>query len=95
MPEPVSPRRRTVASVCGHLAHLLLHVANRGALPDDGRRTERALDFAAQVHVLRAQLIAQALHLGERPAERLVAVPAGEHAGEHARHEAQALKYLR
>ena len=78
----------------GHLAHLLLHPANRSALPDDGRRAERTLDFAAQVHVLRVQLIAKALHLGERPAERLVAVPAGEHAGEHARHEAHALKNL-
>ena len=51
----------------GHLAHLLLHAANRGALAD-ARGVERAFDFTAQAHVLRAQLIAQALHFGERPA---------------------------
>ena len=76
----------------GHLAHLLLHAANRGALVDEVGHVERAVDFAAQVAIFHAQLIAQALDFGERRAERLVASPAGDHAGEHAGDQTQALK---
>jgi hypothetical protein len=41
------------------------------------------------------QLIAQALHFCERPAERVVIVAACEHGGEHARQQAHAPKHLR
>ena len=48
----------------GHLAHLLLHAANRGALAD-ARGAERAFGIGAQ-GVICAELLAQAFHLGER-----------------------------